>query len=104
MKACRRRCRAIARRSTSPPAPVTRTDVAQSEAQLAAGKTQQLTAESNLVTTRSNFRRIIGNEPEALAPGSPVDRFLPGTLPSAVELGLTQNPNVTAAMFGVDVQ
>ncbi len=82
---------------------VTRTDVAQSEAQLAAGKTQQLTAESNLVTTRANFRRIIGNEPENLAPGSPVDRFLPSTLPSAVELGLTQNPNVTAAMFGIDV-
>lgn len=82
---------------------VTRTDVAQSEAQLAAGKTQQLTAESNLTTTRSNFRRIIGNEPEALAPGSPVDRFLPSTLPAAVELSLTENPNVTAAMFGIDV-
>jgi outer membrane protein len=82
---------------------VTRTDVAQSEAQLAAGKTQLLTAEANLTTTRSNFRRIIGNEPQALAPGSPVDRFLPTTLPAAVELGLTQNPNVTAAMFGIDV-
>jgi len=82
---------------------VTRTDVAQSEAQLAAGKTQQLTAESNLTTTRANFRRIIGNEPENLAPGSPVDRFLPGTLPSAVDLGLIENPNVTAAMFGIDV-
>ncbi len=82
---------------------VTRTDVAQSEAQLAAGKTQLLTAESTLVTTKSNFRRIIGNEPEALAPGSPVDRYLPSTLPTAVELGLTQNPNVTAAMFGIDV-
>ena len=82
---------------------VTRTDVAQSEAQLAAGKTQELTAEANLTTTRSNFRRIIGNEPEALAPGSPVDRFLPGTLPGAVDLSLVQNPNVTAAMFGIDV-
>ena len=82
---------------------VTRTDVAQSEAQLAAGKTQLLTAEANLTTTRANFRRIIGNEPENLAPGSPVDRFLPATLASTVELGLTENPNVTAAMFGVDV-
>jgi outer membrane protein len=82
---------------------VTRTDVAQSEAQLAAGQTQQLTAESNLTTTRSNFRRIIGNEPEQLAPGSPVDRFLPKTLPNAVELSLMENPNVTAAMFGIDV-
>src|SRR6266540_6372937 len=82
---------------------VTRTDVAQSEAQLAAGRTQLLTAEANLTTTRSNFRRIIGNEPQALAPGSPVDRFLPSTLPAAVELGLIQHPNVTAAMFGIDV-
>jgi outer membrane protein len=82
---------------------VTRTDVAQAEAQLAAGRTQQLAAEATLVTTRANFRRIIGNEPEALAPGSPVDRFLPAALPAAVELSLTENPNVTAAMFGIDV-
>src|SRR6202051_2999992 len=82
---------------------VTRTDVAQSEAQLAAGKTQLLAAEATLVTTKANFRRIIGNEPEALAPGSPVDRFLPGTLPAAVEVSLIENPNVTAAMFGIDV-
>ncbi len=82
---------------------VTRTDVAQSEAQLAAGRTQLLQAESNLVTTKANFRRIIGNEPDALAPGSPVDRFLPGSLPGAVDLSLTENPSVTAAMFGIDV-
>ena len=82
---------------------VTRTDVAQSEAQLAAGKTQELQAESNLVTTRANFRRIIGNEPENLAPGSPVDRYIPPTLPQAVELSLIENPTVTAAMYGVDV-
>jgi outer membrane protein len=82
---------------------VTRTDVAQSEAQLAAGRTQLLSAESTLTTTRSNFRRIIGNEPVALQAGSPVDRFLPATLPAAIELGLTENPSVTAAMFGVDI-
>ncbi|PJG56496.1 channel protein TolC [Bradyrhizobium forestalis] len=82
---------------------VTRTDVAQSEAQLAAGKTQALTAEANLTTTRANFRRIIGNEPSNLAPGSPVDRFLPPTLAAAVELALVENPNVTAGMYGIDV-
>jgi outer membrane protein len=82
---------------------LTRTDVAQAEAQLAAGKTQQLAAEATLTTTRSNFRRIIGNEPAQLAPGSPVDRLLPATLPAAVDLSLTQNPNVTAAAFGIDV-
>jgi outer membrane protein len=82
---------------------VTRTDVAQAEAQLAAGKSQQLTAEANLVTTRANFRRIIGDEPANLAPGSPVDRLLPKSLPAAVELSLIENPSVTAAMFGIDV-
>ncbi|MGT2438684.1 TolC family outer membrane protein [Bradyrhizobium betae] len=82
---------------------VTRTDVAQSEAQLAAGRTQALTAESDLTTTRANFRRIIGNEPTNLAPGSPVDRFLPGTIASAVNLSLVENPNVTASMYGIDV-
>jgi outer membrane protein len=82
---------------------VTRTDVAQSEAQLAAGKTQELQAESNLTTTRANYRRIIGSEPQNLAPGSPVDRFLPKSLPQAVDLSLIENPNVTAAMYGIDV-
>jgi outer membrane protein len=66
-------------------------------------RTDVLTAESTLTTTRSNFRRIIGNEPTALQAGSPVDRFLPPTLPGAIDLGLTENPNVTSAMFGIDV-
>jgi outer membrane protein len=82
---------------------VTRTDVAQSEAQLAAGRSQLLTAESNLNTTRANFRRIIGNEPSALAPGTPVDRFFPGTLLANIEISLIENPNVTAAMHGIDI-
>jgi outer membrane protein len=83
---------------------VTRTDVAQSEAQLAAGQTQLLAAEATLTTTKANFRRIIGNDPVNLAPGSPVDRFLPATLPAAVELSLIENPNVTASMYGIDIQ
>jgi outer membrane protein len=82
---------------------VTPTDVAQSEAQLAAAKSQELAAESTLTTTRANFRRIIGNEPANLAPASPVDRYLPATQRGAIELALRENPNVTAAMYGVDV-
>jgi len=82
---------------------VTPTDVAQSEAQLAAGKTQELAAEATLTTTRANFRRIIGNEPLNLQPASPVDRFLPATLREAINLALIENPNVTSAMYGVDV-
>jgi outer membrane protein len=59
--------------------------------------------ESNLTTTRANFRRIVGNDPASLAPGSPVDRHLPATLATAVDLALLENPNITAAMYGIDV-
>src|SRR5262249_44776535 len=48
-------------------------------------------------------RRVIGNDPVALAPGTPVDRFLPPTLPTAIEVGLLENPNVIAAMYGIDI-
>jgi outer membrane protein len=81
---------------------VTRTDVAQAEAQLAAGQSALHAAESTLVTSRGNYRRIIGVEPVALAPGAPVDRLSPPTLPAAVGVGVAQNPAVTAAMFGID--
>jgi outer membrane protein len=82
---------------------ITATDVAQAEAQLAAGEASLHAAESTLMTTRANYRRIIGNDPANLAPASPVDRLAPPTLNAAVALGSAQNPSVTAAMYGVDV-
>ncbi len=82
---------------------VTRTDVAQSEAQLAAGRTQLLAAESTLNTTRANFRRVIGVDPGRLSAAAPVDRLSPRTMAGAIELALMENPNVTAAMYGIDV-
>jgi outer membrane protein len=82
---------------------VTRTDVAQAEAQLAAGQSSMLAAESTLNTSRANYRQVIGVDPTNLAPGSPVDRFSPHTLLAAIDQGLIENPNVTAAMYGIDV-
>jgi outer membrane protein len=82
---------------------VTRTDVAQSEAQLAVGQFQLLNAEANLTTTRANFRRVIGVEAGRLTPAAPVERLAPSTLAAALQIGLDQNPNVTAAMYGIDV-
>ena len=82
---------------------VTRTDVAQAEAQLAAGQSSMLAAESTLNTSRANYRQVIGVDPTNLAPGSPVDRFSPRTLLGAIDQGLIENPNVTAAMYGIDV-
>jgi len=82
---------------------VTHTDVAQAEAQLASGEATLHSAEATLMTTRANYRRIIGVEASNLAPATPVDRLSPPALNSAVALGLSENPSVTAATFGVDV-
>lgn len=82
---------------------VTATDVAQAEAQLAAGQATLHAAESTLMTTRANYRRIIGVEPGTLSPASPMDRLAPLTLSGAIALGIAENPSVTAALYGVDV-
>jgi outer membrane protein len=82
---------------------VTRTDVAQAEAQLAAGQSQMLRAESNLTTSKAVYRRVIGSKPDRLESGVPVDRLSPRTLAAAIDAGTTGNPSVMAAMYGVDV-
>jgi outer membrane protein len=82
---------------------VTATDVAQAEAQLAAGQAGLHAAQSVLMTTRANYRRIIGVEPEHLAPASPVDRLAPSTPNAAIALGYADNPSIAAALYGVDV-
>ncbi len=83
---------------------VTRTDVAQAESRLAAGRSQLATAEANYTNSRAVYRQVIGVDAGKLAAASPVDRLSPASLPSAVASGRAQNPNVTAAMFGIDVQ
>jgi outer membrane protein len=82
---------------------ITRTDVAQAESRLAAGRSAALGAESNVTTSRAAFRRVIGVDPDGLARGTPVDRFSPRTLDKAILLGMAEHPSVTAAMYGVDV-
>ena len=82
---------------------VTRTDVAQAESRLAAGRGQLLNAQSNAVTSAATYRRVIGVDPGKLAPGSPVDRFSPNSLPKAIVDGEQLSPTVLAAMYGVDV-
>jgi outer membrane protein len=82
---------------------VTRTDVAQAESRLAAGRSALLGAQSNYVTSQANYRRVIGVDAGKLAPGTPVDRLSPNTLPKAIAQGEAQSPSVLAAAYGVDV-
>ncbi len=82
---------------------VTRTDVAQAESRLAAGRSSLLGAQSNYVTSQANYRRIIGVDPGRLAPGTPVDRLSPHMLALAIKQGQAQSPSVLAAAYGADV-
>lgn len=82
---------------------VTRTDVAQAGSRLAAGRSALLGAQSNYVTSQANYRRVIGVNPGKLAPGTPIDRLSPKTLPKAIAQGEVQSPSVLAAAYGVDV-
>ncbi len=81
---------------------LTRTDLAQAESSLAAGRASLHAAESNDITSKSTYIQVIGIEPAKLSNASPVDRFFPRPLGAALERGLSLNPAVTTAMFNVD--
>jgi outer membrane protein len=81
---------------------ITRTDVAQSEARLAASQSQVLSAEANLKSSQATYRRVIGADPVSLRPGMPVDRLSPGTLEASIDQGRSGHPTVAAAQYTVD--
>jgi outer membrane protein len=82
---------------------VTRTDVAQAESSLAAGRSQVLLAQANYTASQATYRQVIGAEPGKLTPATPVDRFSPRNLTGAVAVGTAANPAVAAAEYNVDV-
>src|SRR5215813_10787320 len=82
---------------------VTRTDVAQAESRLAGGRSQLLTAESNYVTSKAQYRQVIGVEAGRLTAAMPVDRFSPRTLDGARASAATEHPTITIANYNVDV-
>src|SRR2546430_9050890 len=72
---------------------VTRTDVAQAESRLSAGRSQLSLAESNYVTAQAQYLQVIGVPPPArLAPPPPVDRPSPPPLDRAIARGRPEHP------------
>jgi outer membrane protein len=83
---------------------VTRTDVAQAESRLAAGRSQLSLAESNFVTAKAQYLQVIGvPAPARLSPAMPVDRLSPRTLEGAFARGRSEHPAVTTAMYDIDI-
>ncbi len=75
---------------------ITRTDVAQAEARLAAGRSSETTAEANLKVSRLAYERAVGEAPGTLdtKPAVPV---LPESEAQAREIANVQNPTLVAA-------
>jgi outer membrane protein len=81
---------------------VTRTDVAQTEAQLAQARATVLSAESQYAKSRAAYRQFIGVEAGVLQRGTPVDRLTPRQMGAAIGIARARHPAVGAAMFGID--
>jgi outer membrane protein len=81
---------------------VTRTDVAQTEAQLAQGRATVLAAEAQYARSRAAYRQFIGVEAGTLQPAAPVDRLTPRSLLAAIGIARARHPSVGVAMFGID--
>jgi len=77
---------------------LTRTDVAQAEARLAAARASRQQAEGTLASDRANFARFVGHAPQNLEQPE-LHPVLPQTRDDALRLAATKNPNVLAAVF-----
>ncbi len=78
---------------------ITRTDVAQSEASLAASRASLVQAESALQLARSAYLNVVGKAPEGLVqPALPEN--LPADLEAAIAVAMEQNPGFLAADYG----
>ncbi len=76
---------------------LTRTDVAQSQARLAASQSDLTAAQSQLEISRANFMQAIGRPPETLENEPGLPPALPTGVEESVGLALKQNPALVSA-------
>jgi len=75
---------------------ITRTDVAQGEARLAAAQAVLAQQQAQLATSRANYVALVGQSPTDLAPEPPLT-LLPTSVDQAYETAQTNNPDLLAA-------
>jgi outer membrane protein len=75
---------------------LTRTDIAQSESRLATADSQLRSGEAQLIVSREQYIRLVGNAPGELAPPPPLPN-LPASPDIAVSIALEKNPDLLAA-------
>jgi outer membrane protein len=81
---------------------ITLTDIAQSEARLAAGQSLVGQARAALDASIGAYRQTIGDEPRKLAPGAAVDRLIPKTREEVERIAQAEHPVILAALHDAD--
>lgn len=75
---------------------LTRTDIAQSDARLSVAEGELELARADLISSRENYVRLVGNEPGELQQPPPLPPR-PDTVVGAVEIALDENPDLEAS-------
>jgi len=78
---------------------ITRTDVAQSEARLAASQAQLQSAMAQLAISRSSYAAVVGQNPGELAPEPSLAQLLPDDVDKAFDVAEQNNPQIRAAEY-----
>lgn len=77
---------------------ITRTDVNQAESRLATATASRIRAEGNLISSRANYRKIIGDTPRDLQPANQ-PQAMPVNEDEAMRLALINDPDIIAAEY-----
>lgn len=78
---------------------ITRTDVAQSQARLAAAQALLRSAEAQLAISRSSYAAVVGQNPGTLEPEPSLDPLLPNDVDLAFDVAEDNNPQIRAAQY-----
>jgi outer membrane protein len=78
---------------------ITRTDVAQSEARLAAAQASLSSAQAILAASRAAYAAVVGQNPTDLAPEPSLAALLPTSVEQAFDLVDKNNPSIQAARY-----
>jgi outer membrane protein len=77
---------------------VTKTDLAQAEARLAAAQSNVSQAQAQLQISRANYAQAVGQPPGDLAP-PPILPGVPKSYDAALDVAVRENPNLRAAQY-----
>lgn len=78
---------------------ITRTDVAQSEARLAAAQAQLQSAQAQLAISRANYATVVGQNPGTLEPEPSLAYLLPGNPDDAFDIAEKFNPQLRGQQY-----